>query len=266
MLWLVRHVDAFFKAALACENFSMGETDYVRAKETARRIATGIGGAVLLIVGALTNDGIGLVCTSILAIVFLLGWGQLLCLPHPHAARLVLGVITLVALGIATWGTLTVMSFALGLSVAVTFVAEMLRRDGRPQLLEQAAGTFTGCVLVVMLALWIFVWRTDLGRSEVLVLGVALAAVAAVESIETRTAHALAFFNGAVSGLLMSWLLSIQLWIGFVLGIMTAFIYVLVGRATRGSSRISLMAGMSRDLIPHCALGLIAYIFSLLLV
>ncbi|MDD7464679.1 MAG: hypothetical protein PUK59_00300 [Actinomycetaceae bacterium] len=244
----------------------MSEKNYVQAKEIARRIAVGVGGALVLVCGALANEGVGLVCVAIVVVLLLLGWGKLLDVPHPNAARLVMGLVALVALGVANWGTLTAMSFVLGLSVAATFVAEMLRRDGRPQLLEQAAGTFTGCVLIVMATLWIFVWCTDLGRTETILVGVVLATVALVESIPARTAHALALFNGAVAGLLMAWLLSVQLWLGFSLGIVTALIYVLLGRATRRVSSVSPMAGISRDLIAHCILGMLAYMFSWLLV
>ncbi|MCI5825541.1 MAG: hypothetical protein MR006_02615 [Arcanobacterium sp.] len=245
----------------------MSEINYPQAKTVAGRIAIGVGGAALVVIGSLSNEGTGLICAALFVVILLLGWSRLLRLPHPNAARLVMALVALVALGVANWGTPTLMAFVLGLSAAATFMAEMLRRDGRQQLLKQAAGTFTGCLLMVTTALWIFVWRTELGRGEALVFGVVIAAVALVESIEARTSHALAFVNGIVAGLLVAWVLSVQLWAGLAIGVCTPLCYVLIGRATQEVSQpLAPISGATRNLIPHCMLGVVAYVLSLVLV
>ena len=229
----------------------------------AGRIALGVLGSLLLVLGAYTQIGSGLIVLAVLGVVFLIGWPALLAVPHPNLARIVNALIFLVALGIASWGTPPMMSFAAVLCVMVSFGAEMLRSDGRRRMLDQASATCVGGLLLVILVMWSFAWRSDLGQLLAILFAVVISVVTIIESLETASASVLALINGVLVGLLMAWLLELPFWSGAAAGVCVALCYAATGRAVREIPRPSPASlGASRAMIPFCVLGTAAYAIS----
>ena len=75
-------------------------------------------------------------------------------------ASAVLGAVLAVAPGVL-----------LALGVLLAFAHELLRRDGRPRLVESVTGTFTGQAVVVLGAGWVFLPMTADGVGAVAVAG-----------------------------------------------------------------------------------------------
>lgn len=226
----------------------------------AGRITLGVLGSLTLVLGAYAHIGIGLIMLAVLGIVFLVGWPMLLAVPHPNLSRVTMAIVFLIALGIGNWGSPTMMSFVAALSVAVSFGVEMFRFDGRQRMIDQAAATCVGALLLVMLVMWSFAWRADLGQLLAILFAVVISVVAIIESLEAASAGVVALINAVIVGVLMAWLLDLPLWAGVSAGVCVVLCYAATGRAVREIPRPSPTAlGASRAMIPLCVLGMVAY-------
>ncbi|MDO5724367.1 MAG: hypothetical protein Q4P33_08255 [Flaviflexus sp.] len=111
--------------------------------------------AVGLMAGAVALGPIATaVAWCLLGIAIALGWPFLLELPNPGTARRVMIVAAIVSAPVCYFGTIRTLAFAAGGVVVAGFIEEMLRRDGRPRLLEQISGTVSGGLLVLVGAVW----------------------------------------------------------------------------------------------------------------
>ena len=236
-------------------------------KATTGRITLGLLGAALIAAGAMLEFGGSIVALAIIGVIMLMGWPTLLAVRHATRIRTMIALVLLVALGVANWGTPEVMSLVVALAVAGSFGVNMLPAKHRTQVLEQAGATFTGSLLAVTVAMWAFVWDTALGQAQVLIFAAVIAVAAILESIETRISHLLAFINGIAVGIFGAWLGDLPLWVGAAIGLCVVLCYVLTERAVREAPRPSpMLAGSARALIPHCALGMAAYVLALVIV
>lgn len=227
----------------------------------AGRITLGVSGSLLLAFGAYANIGIGLIMLAVLGVVFLVGWPLLLAVPHPNLSRVTMAVVFLVALSIGSWGSPTMMSFVVALSVAVSFVIEMLRSDGRQHMIDQAAATCVGALLLAMLVMWSFAWRADLGQLLAVLFAVVICVVVIIESLGTPSSRIVALINAAIVGVLMAWLLDLPLWAGVSVGVCVVLCYAVTGRAVSEIPHpLPATLGASRAMIPLCVLGMVAYV------
>lgn len=227
----------------------------------AGRITLGVSGSLLLAFGAYANIGIGLIMLAVLGVVFLVGWPLLLAVPHPNLSRVTMAVVFLVALSIGSWGSPTMMSFVVALSVAVSFVIEMLRSDGRQHMIDQAAATCVGALLLAMLVMWSFAWRADLGQLLAVLFAVVICVVVIIESLGTPSSRIVALINAAIVGVLMAWLLDLPLWAGVSVGVCVVLCYAATGRAVSEIPHpLPATLGASRAMIPLCVLGMVAYV------
>jgi hypothetical protein len=108
----------------------------------------------------------------------------------------------------------------IALFIGVSFLAEMLRRDGRKNLLLSLAGTITGVVIATGLAGWVAAARSEAGAAIVVAGALAL------------------LFAGFITGLSISpgWLAAvITVWVAAGIGVAAGF---LVPHATWGAGLI----------------------------
>jgi hypothetical protein len=112
---------------------------------------------VVLGVGALSGPvqlGAGLVLSGL---VLAWGWAGALALPTPRGSAAVLAVATvgLVSTVVFTEGPpwLSLLGPALGLAVVVALTHQVLRRDGRPRLVESLSGVVLGVLVIAAGAL-----------------------------------------------------------------------------------------------------------------
>ncbi|MPV50430.1 MULTISPECIES: hypothetical protein [unclassified Pseudactinotalea] len=139
--------------------------------------ATGVG------VTTLTPRPLLTITVAAIAVICALGWPALVGLPARAAATVVLlataasSVLVVELLQDLAW--LAVVAAG---AVLAAFLAQLFRRDGRPRLLEEVAGTITGAVIVASAAGWLAIGPSP--RSEALVITAAVAiAVASVVAL-----------------------------------------------------------------------------------
>ena len=111
--------------------------------------------AALVAVAAYAGDPFLLAAVGLLVVGTAAGWATLLDLPHPRGTGVVVALAGLAAAGAAVAdrtrdAPLAAFGIVLALAVLVAFVHELLRRDGRADLVESLTGTFSGEVVVVL--------------------------------------------------------------------------------------------------------------------
>lgn len=167
---------------------------------------------------------------------FAIGWPLLLGHPAVAVSRVVIGLTAAVSIAVVMLGRPGDLVVVLGLAVAASFVGEMLRRDGRPRLVESVSGTVTGVAIVASGATWLGLGDARPALAVVLTATAALAAGAACTAIPARpqvvaTAATLgAAAAGLVAGLMLSSVGPLPgALAGLAAGILTSAVHLLFG-------------------------------------
>ncbi|MCB7136289.1 hypothetical protein [Cellulosimicrobium marinum] len=179
--------------------------------------------------------------SAALALIVAIGWPRLLDIPVHGGTRIVIGLagVGAVAATAATRGepALRHLPVVLALAVVLAFVAELLRRDGRPRLTESLIGTVSGIVVATSCAGWIATGRTDAGASLVVTCAVALAVASAVSAlpfagwVNAGLTLGLAVAAGGAVGYVMPDLDVVSgVWSGVVAGLLVASLHGLFDR------------------------------------
>nr|BFF20101.1 hypothetical protein GCM10025730_36220 [Promicromonospora thailandica] len=204
----------------------------------------------------------------VLVVLVALGWPSLLRLPAPGSTRL---VVALCGVGGAAVTYLTPgepvlrhLPIVLAGAVVLAFVAQMLRRDGRPQLTESVSGTVAGVVSAVAASGWIAAARSDAGAALVVTSAVALAVAAAVSALPLRgwvalgVSAAAAVVVGGGAGTLLPNIDTVSgLWSGLVAGLVVGALHLLLERLpTRGAR----LAGLSASTLPVAVCGILVFV------
>jgi hypothetical protein len=231
-------------------------------------LAAGIGAVLTAssFVGPAAIVPVLVVVTTALA----LGWPRLVGLPSQWGSALVIGLSGLIGIGaVLATGRLVPLSAVLGFSVVAAFVHEMVRRDGRPRLVESVTGTVTGAVAASSAAGWVAV--SGVGPPAVLVTatGAALtiAALAALLPLPRSYTGVIAVVGGLAAGLVTAQLSPGLGYgtggaVGLGAGLLTAFVRVLFDHYP-ASGRPSASSAIAA--LPACALGVPCYAIALLL-
>lgn len=232
-----------------------------------RAAVTALGAAVVALAGYLSRD---LLTALILALclVFASGWPRLIGLPTTRGAGVVIAVVAVAATAVVRLGSVAGLAVVVGLAVIGAFVHQMLRRDGRPRLVESVAGVVTGCAVVVSAAGWsaptgglVLASLTVTGAASI-----AAAAVCTALPVRTELGAALATVVAGVAGLVTGWALAAVgglsgLLVGLAVGILTAALHVLFGRfPASGRVRPALAAAALPLLVPGMAIYLVAHL------
>ncbi|MEE6281918.1 hypothetical protein [Georgenia sp. MJ170] len=177
------------------------------------------------------------VVLGVSVLLFAAGWPRLVGLPAVNASRVVIALTAAASIAVVTLGEVGDLVVVLGLSVAAAFVAEMLRSDGRPRLVESVSGTFTGGAIVASGAAWLGLGDARAALAVVLTAAAALAAGAACTALPVRpqlvatAATLVAAGAGVVAGLLLASVGPLAgALIGLAAGILTSAIHLLFGR------------------------------------
>ncbi|MHA7133651.1 hypothetical protein [Oerskovia turbata] len=173
------------------------------------------------------------IAAGALAVLVAIGWPALLDQPAPGGSGLVIGLTGVGAVGAvaATEGepALRNLPIVLAMGVVLAFVAEMLRRDGRPRLVESLLGTVSGVVVAVSAAGWIATDRTEAGAALVVTCAVTIAVASAISALPLAgwwssivTVAAAAAAGGGLGYFLPAVESVIGLWTGVVAGMLVA--------------------------------------------
>lgn len=110
------------------------------------------------------------------------GWAGAIGLPSPYGTAAVLGSATVLMVSVVVAGeqtNLTWLPAALGVSVVGTYAHQLLRRDGRPRLIQSVSATLFGLAVIASGVLYIPLAVTR----ETAYLAAAAAAAAAVSAV-----------------------------------------------------------------------------------
>jgi hypothetical protein len=222
-----------------------------------RAVVTALGAATVALAGYLSQDVLTGVVLA-LGFVFAAGWPLLLSLPTARGGSLVIAAAALAALVVVKVGPFGDLALVMGLAVVAAFVHQMLRRDGRPRLVESVSGVISGTVVVVSASGWLAVEQGTATAELVVTAAAAITAAAAVTTVHaaTRLVAALATVVGGAVGLLTGALLGSVgpvpgLLVGLAAGILTAALHILFGRFP-----------VSRRIRPALAAGLLLVLAS----
>ncbi|PZR51655.1 hypothetical protein DNL40_15415 [Xylanimonas oleitrophica] len=148
---------------------------------------------------------------TVLVVLLALGWAPLLRVPAPGGTTFVVAAAGVAAVGVA-WATqgepvLRHLPIVVAMALVLAFFAEMLRRDGRPRLVESVSGTVAGAVLAVAASGWIATGRSTGGAALVVTAALAVAVAAALSALPVAAgwvgalgAVAVAAVAGAAAG------------------------------------------------------------------
>ncbi|MBU4216127.1 MAG: hypothetical protein KJ792_15935 [Actinobacteria bacterium] len=153
-----------------------------------RAVATAALAALVAVLGYLGALPLA-VAAALLAVALGLGWPTLAALPYPPGSAAVIGLSGIGAVAVVYERSarqapdLRDLAIVFAGSVLLTFVNELLRRDGRTRLVESVAGTVTGSLLAVAAAGWVACGRSSEGEALVVAAAVALAAASAISAV-----------------------------------------------------------------------------------
>ncbi|MFI6425657.1 hypothetical protein [Promicromonospora sp. NPDC050880] len=204
----------------------------------------------------------------VLVVLVALGWPSLLRLPAPGSTRVVVALCGIggAAVTYVTPGepVLRHLPTVLAGAVVLAFVAQMLRRDGRPQLTESVSGTVAGVVAAIAASGWIAAARSDAGAALVVTSAVALAVAAAVSALPVRGWVALAIsavaavLVGGAAGTLLPNIDTVSgLWCGLVAGLTVGALHLLLERLPARGARL---AGISASALPVVVCGILVFV------
>jgi hypothetical protein len=153
--------------------------------------------AGLVALAAFAHSGVLALAVLLVAALVAAGWPELLDLPTPRGTTAVVvlaalgaGAAALVAVHVAraegtqALGVLGRLPVVAALALLLAFVHQLLRRDGRPRLVESVTGAVSGQAVVVLAAAWIAVPTTYAGAP---LAPVVLAAVVTASAVSATT-------------------------------------------------------------------------------
>ncbi|MHB1064955.1 MAG: hypothetical protein ACYC1Z_10810 [Georgenia sp.] len=201
-----------------------------------RASVTALGAALVAVAGYVSPTALTVV-VLVLSLTFAAGWPRLVELPTNRGGSVVIALTALAALATARFGSVTMLATVMGLAVVGAFAHQMLRRDGRPRLVESIAGIVTGGVVVVSAAGWVTGAGGPVHQALVVTAAATIAAAAAGTAIPAplRLGGTLATVVAGAVGLLTGYLLaSVGMLpgglVGLATGVLTAALHVLFGQ------------------------------------
>jgi hypothetical protein len=171
--------------------------------------------AVVLAVASFAGGWIVAAAAALCVLGLAVGWGELLRLPHKPGTALLVGALGVAGLVVGTLASqadttlprpLAVFSAVIAIAVLTSFAHELLRQDGRVDVVESVTGSLTGQVVAVLASGWVLLAYTRPGSSAVV--------VAAAGVVAARL----------VSGLPLAGLRELMPWVGVGVGVVAAVV------------------------------------------
>ncbi|MFC7407115.1 hypothetical protein [Georgenia alba] len=201
-----------------------------------RAAVTAVGAAAIALAGYLSTDALYGVVVA-LGLLFAAGWPRLLGLPTARGGSIVIGLAAVAALAVVRFAGFGHLGLVAGLAVVAAIVHQMLRRDGRPRLVESVSGIVTGAVVTISAAGWLAIEVDRTTPALVVTAAATIAAAATVTALRAPIAvvGGLAAVVGAGVGLLIGFLLGevgpvAGALVGLTAGILTAALHILFGQ------------------------------------
>jgi hypothetical protein len=170
--------------------------------------------AVVLAVAGFAGGWLVAAAAGLCVLGLAVGWGDLLRLPHKPGTAVLVGALGAAALVIGTLASttqdrlpqpLSVFAAVIAIAVLTAFAHELVRQDGRRNLVESLTGTVTGQVIAVLASGWVLLAYTRPGSSALVVTAAAVAG------------------GRLASGLPLPLPFGAMAWVGVVVGVLAAF-------------------------------------------
>lgn len=222
---------------------------------TLRAVATTVAAGVVAL-GAATTPAVMVGALLVAIVIFALGWPRLVDLPTYRGSAVVVGVTGVAAVVVCAVAPPQTLGIVMGLAVVAAFFHQMLRRDGRPRLVESISGVVAGETIVVAAAQWIAV-DFHAGYDTLALVGalaLAVAVLATALPLSEPASAVLATVLAAGIGLLLGWQLPpVGVYAGAVVGggvgIITAALHILFGRFPGAGRRSPALAAAMTPLL-----------------
>lgn len=214
----------------------------------------------------------GIVVMLGLAAVVVGGWPEAARIRTPRLARGVLSLVAAASVLAASAGYESLAFVAAG-SIFLCFMAEMLRKDGRENLLGSVSATFLGSILIVASGFWPLLLRNYEAGAVVLagmcllIGGLGRYASASDASSSPARLIARSFFYSFAGGAIylyvtglgfetrsLAWLAAMALAFGATSGLADGAARSRVASTKAGAAALAV--------VPHCTLGVIVYALS----
>ena len=219
--------------------------------------------AASVAVGYVVSPTLGGAVVCALMALFAVGWPRLVDLP----ARLERALLLLVVGAGAVWavlaaGNLRFLAITGALGIIGSFVLELVRRDGRPRLIDSIAASVTGVVVLLSGSAWLGMGPDPIALAVVVTTAGTLAAGAAVSAIHLPPwPHALATIAaatliGAGAALALPNLSWVALLIGVAAGLASTSVHQVLGRYPAARRP---RAALAAAVLPVVVAGLPAY-------
>ncbi|MDR0482642.1 MAG: hypothetical protein LBH13_05735 [Cellulomonadaceae bacterium] len=153
---------------------------------SSRAVASAVCAAALAVAAHFSVTWLAAVAV-VIVILTALGWARLLDLPNKGGTTVVVAAAGIGAVFVA-WQTagahiVRFLPVVVAMALVMSFVAEMMRQDGRSRLVESVSGTITGAVVAIAVAGWVATGRTVGGAAIVITAATAVAVAAAIGAI-----------------------------------------------------------------------------------
>jgi len=228
--------------------------------------------AVAVLLGIAAYAGSVALGAAVLVVGGVLSWGWpvLLDLPAPRSTMLTLGLAALLATTAVALTEDDPLLDWLGLAAAggvlACFLHQLLRRDGRPRLVESLAGELMAVATLASAAAIVALPRTPGGADAVLTLAAAIAAVALVELVplpERLFAAPAVVAAAAASALVGALAADSTAVFGAVLGLAYAIAVICVRRLFVPRPVLAFLpAALSLAMTPIAASGIVSYVLA----
>ena len=204
------------------------------------------------------------------------GWAQISGQPLHGGTPVVLGAAGVLAL-LAAWQTQTepvlrFVSVVIAVALALSFLAEMLRRDeGRTGLINSLAASITGAIIATGMAGWVAAVRSETGAALVIAGALGLVFASAVVALPIHPgwlAAAITVWVAAGVGLLAGFLVPHAGWDTGVIAGATAGIAIAAFRMLLADEHRyrDTLTGLATAIVPVAATGILIYALKWLLI
>ncbi len=234
--------------------------------------------AGLIVVAAQAAPLLLAAAVALTVVCLALGWPELVGLEHSRAGTTSVVAVSGLA-GVVLAGTevgalepLTRLAVVLAAGVLLAFVHQLIRRDGRPDLVRSLAGTVSGQVLTVFAAGWVLLDGTRIGWPGIVIAASAATAAALATHLPLPFPVAqglrgwVGFGAGLLAGLIalvalhlvttVSAALPAQLLLAAAVAAVSAGLTLLLADTPSASRPLAVLALGSA---PVCAVGTVAY-------
>lgn len=206
-----------------------------------------------------------IIMIAVVAVVFSIGWSELLNLPARLGSTLVLLIVTAMGLTLLLLtGDLAYVAIGFGLSVGLAFAHQLLRRDGRPRLVESVGGTVSGAVVVLSGVGWLAVGTGPVSIGLLLVGAVTLTVAAVISAVPLPPLWSglitavLTAFAGLGVGMLIDAVGPVTgFGVGLAAGLLSAGVHYLLGQFPASARALPALAA---GVLPVLVFGVPVYV------